>query len=122
MARPRLAGGRLVASRPSISIVPGDVSFNPAISRRWVDLQQTEGPTKTTNSPFSMVRSIAGMTCTSPNDLRTLVSSILPMMPSLHRAEGQAADQLLLAEPAKDKDRCDGHGAGRRQFCVEQPL
>jgi hypothetical protein len=69
----------------------------------------------------SMVRSSPGMTSTSPNDLRTLVSSILPIGSSLHRAEGQAADQLLLAEPAKDQDRQDGHGEAAESFAQNRP-
>ena len=39
--------------------------------RRVVVLPQPDGPTRTTNSPSSMVRSSGGMTCKVPNDLVT---------------------------------------------------
>jgi hypothetical protein len=79
MARPRLAGGTVVASCPSILISPPVTSSSPAISRSSVDLPQPEGPTKTANSPSSMVRSSGGMTSTAPKLLETLSSVMRPM-------------------------------------------
>ena len=61
MASLRLAGASSVTSRPSILIVPPVVSSSPAIRRSSVDLPQPDGPTKTTNSPSSMSRSMLGM-------------------------------------------------------------
>ncbi len=72
MERPRLAGGTLVMSTPSIRIGPPVTSSSPAIRRSSVDLPQPDGPTKTTNSPSSMSRSIDGMMTTSPKALRRL--------------------------------------------------
>ncbi len=50
------------------------------MSRRSVDLPQPDGPTKTANSPFSMLRSTPLMTLTAPNALRTDFSWMLPMV------------------------------------------
>ena len=66
-------------SRPSIEILPRSVSSSPAISRSSVDLPQPDGPTKTTNSPSAMSRSMLGMMVVAPNDLLTFLSTMLPM-------------------------------------------
>ncbi|CAH0306634.1 hypothetical protein SRABI05_04866 [Agrobacterium fabrum] len=71
MARPRSAGAFSVASLPSMTILPPETSSSPAISRRSVDLPQPDGPTKTTNSPSLISRSIDGMTFASPKSLDT---------------------------------------------------
>ena len=67
---PRLAGASSVTSRPSMLIVPPVVSSSPAISRSSVDLPQPDGPTKTTNSPSSMSRSMPGMIDVDAEGLR----------------------------------------------------
>src|SRR5262245_7525315 len=111
-------------------IVPLDVSSRPAIRRSSVDFPQPEGPTKTTNSPSSISRSISGMTVVEPNDFETLVSvifpiissRILPRRPSLHSTEGQAADKLALREPAHDEDRRDRQRRRSRKLCPEKTL
>ena len=79
MARPRLAGASSVTSRPSIKIVPEVVSSSPAISLSSVDLPQPDGPTKTTNSPSAISRSMPGMMTVAPKALRTCLSVIWPM-------------------------------------------
>ncbi|MHC2523904.1 hypothetical protein ACVIEM_000989 [Rhizobium leguminosarum] len=71
MARPRSDGAFSVASLPSMTILPPETSSSPAISRSSVDLPQPDGPTKTTNSPSLMSRSIEGMTLASPKTLET---------------------------------------------------
>src|SRR5690606_41904654 len=68
----------------------------------------------------------------APNDLRTFLSTMLPMIlpssaiwrncPLLHRAKGQAAHELLLAEPAQDQYGRDSQGGGGGQLGPEQPL
>ena len=80
--------------------------------RRSVDLPQPDGPTKTANSPSSMSRSTPLMTLTAPNAFLTDFSAMLPMVAFslsrlFHCAERQAADELLLREPAQDEDRGD---------------
>src|SRR5699024_5060359 len=120
MASLRLAGGTSVTSSPSIRIWPEVRSSRPAISRSRVDLPQPEGPTKTTNSPCAMSRSAPGMMTASPKSLRTFLRVIVPML--LHCSEGEAADKLLLGEPAEDEDGCDGHGGGGGELGPEQPL
>ena len=98
---------------------PEVTSSSPAIRRRRVDFPQPDGPTKTTNSPSAISRRSNGrITSTSPKFLVTALSRIWPIPGLLfHRAEGQTADKLLLAEPAKDQDGRDGQSAGRTQFC-----
>ena len=58
-----------------------------------------------------------------PKDLLTCSSVIEPMWdPLFHGAEGQAAHQLLLAEPAQHQDRRDGERRGGGQLGPEQAL
>jgi hypothetical protein len=59
-----------------MKISPDVTSSSPAIMRSKVDLPQPDGPTKTTNSPPSMVRSRLWITFTEPKLLRTSRSSI----------------------------------------------
>ncbi|MNV55478.1 hypothetical protein D3C71_1477120 [compost metagenome] len=40
----------------------------------------------------------------------------------LNRAKREAANELLLAEPAEDEDRRNRHGRGCRELCPEQTL
>ena len=79
MARRRCAGALPVTSWPSIRIDPPLTSSRPAISRSSVDFPQPDGPTKTTNSPSWISRSIDGMTLASPKDFDTLLSVMLPI-------------------------------------------
>src|SRR5690606_972761 len=123
MARPRRAGARPVASTPSIRMVPELTSSRPAMSRSRVDLPQPEGPTKTTNSPSAISRSTPGITFTPLNSLVTRSRVIAPsLLPLFDRADGEAADLLLLAEPAHDQNRRDGHGRRRRELGPEESL
>jgi hypothetical protein len=110
--QPRLAGGTWVASCPSMRMAPPVTSSKPAIRRSSVDLPHPEGPTKTTNSPSLISRSSGWMTFTSPKDFSTLCRErCCPCWCSLfNRAKGEAAYELLLAEPAKDEDWRNGHG------------
>src|SRR5688500_4226312 len=109
-----------------MTIAPALVSSSPAISLSKVDLPHPDGPTKTTNSPASVVRSISGMMTVAPKDFDTFFSVIWPMASSpgilFDCAEGQAAHQLPLREPAHDQDWRDGQRRGRRKLGPEQPL
>src|SRR4051812_40100758 len=128
MASLRLPGASPVTSRPSMLMVPPLVSSRPAINLSKVDLPQPEGPTKTTNSPFSMTRSMPGMMTVDPKDFDTFLSVMFPMVSSprarslLHGAEGQAAHQLLLREPAHDQYGGNGQRRGCRQLRPKQSL
>src|SRR5271165_924737 len=127
MARPRCAGPTFVISRPSISTWPAVTSSSPATRRRSVDLPQPDGPTNTANSPFSTLRSTPLMTLTAPNAFSTDFSWMLPIVAcpyckSLHGAERQASDQLLLREPAENEDWRNRERRGRRQLGPEEPL
>src|SRR6516165_2920229 len=122
MARPRCAGRNRVASAPSITTRPLVTSSSPAIKRNRVDFPQRDGPRKTTNSPSAISRSTHGITTVPSKLLVTCSSLIAPIeisparRSSLHRAEGETADQLTLREPAKDQDRCDRDGRRCRQL------
>src|SRR5438445_893546 len=112
-------------SRPSSSSEPALISSRPAINRSSVDLPQPEGPTKTTNSPRSMTRSMPWMTWASPNFFSMPLSwrnAIVFLSRLLHGAEGQALHQLLLAEPAEHDDGRDRHQRGGRELGPEQPF
>ena len=71
MATPRCDGSSSVTSRAPISIRPALVVSSPAISRNRVDLPQPDGPTNTTNSPSSILRSTPWMISVAPNDFLT---------------------------------------------------
>src|SRR3546814_12417853 len=47
---------------------------------------------------------------------------VLPAIGSLHGAEGEAADELALAQPAEQEDGRDRQGRGGGQLRPEQPL
>ena len=57
MAIPRFDGGKSFTGISAMIISPLDSVSRPAIKRRRVDLPHPEGPTKTTNSPFSISKS-----------------------------------------------------------------
>ncbi|MNU10357.1 hypothetical protein D3C72_2574610 [compost metagenome] len=54
MAILRSAGDSALTSRLPMAMVPEVTSSRPAMMRSSVDFPQPEGPTKTTNSPFSI--------------------------------------------------------------------
>src|SRR5882724_6794856 len=98
-------------SRPSSCRLPPSISVRPAIMRSSVDLPQPDGPTKTTNSPFSIARSMPLIARSGPKNFSTPLSWRNAMVENslLDGTEGQALDQLLLAEPADHDDGRDGH-------------
>src|SRR5450756_2298151 len=105
-------------------IFPPVTSSSPAIRRNSVVFPHPDGPTNTTNEPFSISRFASLMMLTGPNDLRTPWSVIWPMMPGpfadlLDGAERQPADELPLGEPTVDDDRRNGERRCRRQFRPE---
>ncbi len=71
MAMPRFDGGTSLTSSPSMWSSPPVISSSPAIMRSSVDLPQPDGPTKTTNSPVLMSRSMPWSTSTGAVGLAT---------------------------------------------------
>ena len=59
-----LARRQVVDPRPPIAISPAVDVSSPAIMRSVVDLPQPDGPTRTTNSPSAMSRSMPWTVCT----------------------------------------------------------
>ncbi len=59
MAMSRALGARSLTTRPSMAIEPAVISSSPAIMRSRVDLPHPEGPTRTTNSPSRIERSMS---------------------------------------------------------------
>ena len=76
MAMSRSLGARSLTRAPPIRISPSVTSSSPAIMRSSVLLPQPDGPTSTTNSPFSIARSTPCSTETMPKFLRTFWISI----------------------------------------------
>src|SRR5271165_2385283 len=127
MASPRCAGPTFVMSFASISTCPEVTSSRPAMRRRSVDFPQPDGPTNTANSPLSILRSTPLMTLTAPNAFSTDFSWMLPIVAcpyckSLHGAEGQTSDELLLREPAENENGRDRERRGCRELGPEEPL
>src|SRR5262245_38600837 len=122
MASPRLSGGASLALSPSIRRSPAVISSSPAMRRRRVDFPQPDGPTNTTKLRSSMSRLMPLMTSTSPKLLRIFrsVTVAIPVSPSLDGAEGQAANELALAQPTEDKNRRDRHSRCGGEFGPEQ--
>src|SRR5213080_4408630 len=78
MARSRSRGSRSVTSRSPIVIVPPEIVSRPASIRRSVVLPQPDGPTRTMNSPLSIVRLTSSTAVTPPeNTLLTPSKTIL---------------------------------------------
>ena len=83
MAMSRSFGARSLTRTPPIRISPDVTSSSPAIILSSVLLPQPDGPTSTTNSPFSIARSTPCSTPTLPKSLRTLLMSIDAMKTSV---------------------------------------
>src|SRR5436190_17814189 len=78
MARSRSRGSRSVTLRSPIVIVPPEIVSRPASIRRSVVLPQPDGPTRTMNSPLSIVRLTSSTAVTPPeNTLLTPSKTIL---------------------------------------------
>ena len=65
----RSFGGTSFTTRPSIDIVPPEISSRPAIIRSVVDFPQPEGPTRTTNS-LSLTFRLKSSTATNPSSVK----------------------------------------------------
>ncbi len=63
MAMSRSAGSRSLTTRSPMRISPPEISSSPATMRSRVDLPQPDGPTMTTNSPFSISALTPWITC-----------------------------------------------------------
>ena len=75
----RSRGATSLTLRPSIEIVPPEISSSPASMRRAVDLPDPEGPTSTMNSRSFTSRFSRSMTGTSPYRFSTSVNVTLAM-------------------------------------------
>src|SRR5512146_1609695 len=91
---------------PPMRSSPAVISSSPAIARNRVDFPQPDGPTKTTNSPSLISRSMPCNISIFPNDFRIprkttsdiFVYSIHDSNSSLYR---ESADQLCTDSPPK---------------------
>src|SRR5688572_15511512 len=126
MSRER--GGRSLTTVPPIAISPPVISSRPAIIRSSVDLPQPEGPTKTTNSPERIARSMPWITWLSPYALTTLVSVTSDMISAracvrwnaasviprhfAGRLRPRSRDHRRLREPGIDDDALPGDRSG----------
>lgn len=96
MAMPRLAGGTLFIFVPSMTTSPDVASSSPAMTRSRVYFPHPDGPTKTTNSPFSTSRSMFFRTSTLPKILQTLVR----VMASLLQCDRSAGADAFVGSEA----------------------
>src|SRR3982751_3546113 len=109
---PRFAGGAASTRSPSISTSPPDESSSPAMIRSRVELPQSEGPTKITNSPSGTSRSMPCSTLVVPKLLVTDLSCREPTG-RLLEFDRKAGPHALVRRKA-DAERSDGvvHMAG----------
>src|SRR3989344_3186413 len=128
MATPRSDGDSSLAARPPMAISPPEASSRPAIVRSRVDLPHPEGPTKTTNSPSAMSRSIPLRTSVVPTRLAPPVSrtsAIFPArrcLPCAHRKRLQEACNLpILSGPPTGSPCARRRRARRAGPDVSQP-
>src|SRR6266702_4921278 len=112
----RSFGATPFIARPPIAIEPSLGSSRPAIMLSKVDLPQPEGPTRTTNSPSSISRSMSLSTSSAPNLLQNLriVKAAMPHL--LHSASRQPAHKITSTHHVdeqgrrrRDKDRSALH-------------
>ncbi len=66
MAILRSAGASALTRRSAMKMSPEVGASSPAIMRKSVDLPQPDGPTSTTNSPSSTLRSMSASTLAEP--------------------------------------------------------
>src|SRR5438874_2014563 len=101
MARSRSRGSRSVTSRSPIVIVPPEIVSRPASMRRSVVLPQPDGPTRTMNSPLSIVRLTSSTAVTPPG--KTFVTSSNAIRLNLrHRL--RCRDQNVRALPVRSSE------------------
>src|SRR3989442_12978757 len=72
----RLVGSSAVTSRPSMKMFPSPTFSSPAISLSNVDFPHPDGPSSTTNLPFSARNLTASTACTAPKRFDTLSSTL----------------------------------------------
>src|SRR3954447_5616603 len=118
MAMLRSAGPMPLTRRPAIRMSPAVAVSRPAIMRKVVVLPQPDGPSRQRTSPAPTSRSTASTARRPPpNTLLTFLRLIVDMArPSaLDRAEGDAAQQMVLQEEHEDDDRHQEQGFDRGQ-------
>ena len=74
MATPRAAGGKVVTSRPAISIRPSVAVSSPATIRRQVVLPHPDGPNSTAKLPGAMSIETPRSAAVSPQRRPTWIS------------------------------------------------
>src|SRR3989337_748370 len=105
MAMSRSRGATSLTILSPMRISPPVASSRPAMVRSKVDLPQPDGPTRTTNSPSSMVRSMPESTFTVPKTLLTLRNVTDAMGLSFDRTGGEPGHEVALQEHEKDAHR-----------------
>src|SRR5215510_678653 len=93
----------------------------PAIMRRVVVLPQPEGPSRQTTSPAATSRSTWSTAVRSPKTLVSLSSAIVDMASPLDRAEGDAAQEMVLQQERHDDDGHEEERLDRRQQAPLHP-
>src|SRR4051794_9973372 len=108
MAMSRFSGASSFMRRPAMMTSPDVARSSPAIIRSVVVLPQPDGPRRQTTSPAATVRSASFTAVKEPKFLVIFFKSIVDMS-ALHRAEGHAAQQVVLQEERHQDDRNEEH-------------
>src|SRR4051812_10440749 len=113
MAAPRSRGDRSFTISPSMTTLPTVGRSKPATRLRSVDLPQPLGPTRVTNEPSGISRSMSRSTgAARPKLLLTLSKRTEATRSALHRAGGEPGDEPPLEEQRHQDDRQRGHHRG----------
>src|SRR6185312_2246874 len=83
--------------------------------RKVVVLPQPEGPSRQTTSPAATSRSTWSTAVRSPKTLVSLSSAIVDIASPLDRAEGDAAQEMMLQQERHDDDGHEEQRLDRRQ-------
>src|SRR4029079_6701586 len=99
MAMSRFSGGSSFMRLPAMMMSPAVILSRPEMMRKVFVLPQPEGPSRQTTSPAATERSASLTATKSPNLLVILRASMGDIRDlSLDRAEGDAAQQMVLQE------------------------
>src|ERR1700730_10361463 len=121
MAMSRSFGGSRFTTRSPMRMVPELTSSSPATSRSVVDSPQPEGPTRTTNSSSSILRSKSVTAGTAPYDFSIRSNATFAIAISTNgsesgpgRSDAQPTNDVSLREQGHQHRRSHGqhcHGA-----------
>src|ERR1044072_173522 len=114
MAMLRFSGGRSFMGWPAMMTLPAVAGSRAGIIRKVLVWPQAEGPSRQTTSPADTDKSASLTAVKSPKTLVILRISMVDMLLP-DRAEGDAAQQMLLQEEGDEEHRDQEQRLDRRQ-------